>query len=121
VIVVRGGSTRTQPLPFVWTQYQNLDALSLDWFQASETLVGVDAVMRRLLGVVGGVRSRVGHADAGAAPSTNPQTSTAAMPRVPTVRYLDTLTPLCADDSCRLHYWCGTPDDSSDAMNPAGS
>jgi hypothetical protein len=38
VSVVLGGSTRMQPLPFVWTQYQKFDELSVDWFQASETL-----------------------------------------------------------------------------------
>jgi hypothetical protein len=55
VSVVRGGSTRMQPLPFVWTQYQRFDVLSVELFHASETLVAVDAVIRRLLGAVGAV------------------------------------------------------------------
>ena len=58
VSVVRGGSTRMQPEPLVCTQYQKFFELSVDAFQASETDVGVVAVMRRPLGVVGGVRSR---------------------------------------------------------------
>lgn len=102
VSVVRGGSTRMQPLPPVWTQYQKFDELSVDGFHASETLVAVVAVMRRLLGVVGGVRSRA--ADAGAATSTRPQTSAAAMPRAPTDRYRDMWTPLKTEDSYHPPY-----------------
>jgi hypothetical protein len=56
VSVVLGGSTRMQPLPFVWTQYQKFDELSVDLFHASETVVAVVAVMRRSVGAVGGVR-----------------------------------------------------------------
>jgi hypothetical protein len=90
VSVVRGGSTRMQPLPFVSTQYQNVEELSVDAFHASETLLAVDAVMRRLLGVVGGVRSRA--ADAGPATNSRLQTNAAAMPRAPTDRYRGILT-----------------------------
>jgi hypothetical protein len=92
VSVVRGGSTRTQPAPPDWTQYHQFDELSVDALHASETLFAVEAVMRRLLGVVGGVRSRV--ADAGAATSSRLKTSAAAMPTAPTDRYRDMFNPL---------------------------
>lgn len=94
VSVVRGGSTRMQPSPLVWTQYQNVDVRSVDAFHASDTLFAVDAVMRRLLGVVGDVRSRAADADAGAATSSRLQTSAAAMPSAPADRYRDMSTPL---------------------------
>jgi hypothetical protein len=90
VNVVLGGSTRKQPLPFVWTQYQNVDE-SVDAFHASETLFAVVAVMWRLLGVVGALRSRP--ADAGAAPSSRLQTTAAAMPSAPTDRRRNMVTP----------------------------
>jgi hypothetical protein len=77
VRVVRGGSMRMQPLPLVWTQYQNVE-LSVDAFHARDALFAVVAVIRRLAGVVGGVRSRA--AEAGVATSTRPQTSA---PRIP--------------------------------------
>jgi hypothetical protein len=96
VTVVRGGSTRMQPLPFVCTQYQNLDELSVDRFHASETLVAVEPVIRRLLGTVGGVRSRA--AAAGSATSNRLQMSAAARPRALTDRQRDMATPLLAHD-----------------------
>jgi hypothetical protein len=50
VNVVRGGSTRKQPSPLVWTQYHELDDMLLAASQASETLVAPVAVMRRFVG-----------------------------------------------------------------------
>src|SRR5262245_12465171 len=46
-----------QPPPLVWTQYQKFFEASVEAFQASETEVGVVAVIRRPDGVVGAVRS----------------------------------------------------------------
>jgi hypothetical protein len=57
VIVVRGGSTLMQPWPSRCTQYHQLLELSMAAFHARETLVGVLAVIRRLVGAFGGVRS----------------------------------------------------------------
>jgi hypothetical protein len=51
VSVVCGGSTRMHPPPFVCTQYQKFDELSVDLSHASETLVSVVAVMRRLVSI----------------------------------------------------------------------
>jgi len=92
-----------------WTQYHQFDELSVDGFHASETLFAVEAVMRRLLGVVGGVRSRA--ADAGAATNSRLKTSAAAMPTAPTDRYRDMFIPPVAkpNDKCHLHYCDGTP------------
>src|SRR5262245_21114702 len=56
-MVVRGGSTRTQPPALRCTQYQKFP-LSRDAFQASEALVSVVAVMCRFVGVDGGEWSR---------------------------------------------------------------
>ena len=64
VNVVCGGSTRKQPRPSRCTQYHQLLKLSFDAFHASEMLFGPEAVMRKLVGAVGGVRSRPAEAAA---------------------------------------------------------
>jgi undecaprenyl-diphosphatase len=56
---------RSLPSPSRCTQYHQLLELSVEAFHASETLVGPVAVMRRLVGVVGAVRSRSPAAGAG--------------------------------------------------------
>jgi hypothetical protein len=53
VNVVLGGSTRKQLLPPVDTQYHQVEDDPSDASQASETLMSVEAVIRRLLGAVG--------------------------------------------------------------------
>jgi hypothetical protein len=53
VIVVRGGSTRMHPDRFFWTQYHQELALDVEASHARDTLVSVDAVMRRFAGVDG--------------------------------------------------------------------
>jgi hypothetical protein len=65
------------------TRYEKLPELSVDAFQASEMLVSVVAVIRRFVGVVGGVRSgRV--APAVLAPkATMSRIAPTARPRVP--------------------------------------
>jgi hypothetical protein len=72
------------PSPFVCTQYQKFAELSVDAFHAKETLVSVAAVILRLLGVVGGRRSRA--AAAGAATSVRTPTIAAAIPTEPKER-----------------------------------
>src|SRR5688572_24154427 len=55
VIVVRGGSTRMHPERLFWTQYHPVLELDVAASHASETLVSVDDVMRRFVGVDGAV------------------------------------------------------------------
>jgi hypothetical protein len=50
VNVVFGGSTRKQPAPFVWTQYHQFVPPVVTASHASETLLSVEAVIRRLVG-----------------------------------------------------------------------
>jgi hypothetical protein len=50
VNVVFGGSTRKQPAPFDWTQYHQFVPPLLAASHTSETLVSLEAVMRRLVG-----------------------------------------------------------------------
>jgi hypothetical protein len=58
VVCVWGTATVWLLMPLSLTRYEKLPELSVDAFQASEMLVSVVAVIRRFVGVVGGVRSR---------------------------------------------------------------
>jgi hypothetical protein len=60
----------------IWTRYETLPELSVEGFQAKVTLVGVMAVVCRLVGCVGALRSLP--AWTGAGPRSNEIASTAA-------------------------------------------
>jgi hypothetical protein len=58
VVCIWGTATAWLLMPLSLTRYEKLPELSVDGFQASVTVVSVVAVIRRFVGVVGGVRSR---------------------------------------------------------------
>ena len=57
----------------MWIRYVKLPELSVEGFQANVTLVAVMAVVCRLVGCVGGVRSRA--AKAGVVPKSDTSTT----------------------------------------------